>query len=77
MNSMDNIWRFYDWKNGISGFCIGATKEEATNNAVVYLINLFKRRGLEIDMQLFEVWNSTLDDDYREDFPFALTVNYV
>lgn len=73
---LKNIWRFYDSANSISGIVVAQTPEEAKSCAEYYLSIQFddiaKNKNFDV-----AVWSADTDDDYREDYPYALAVSYV
>lgn len=69
---MENIWRFY---NGtVSGIVAAESEDEAVELATRYLQIQFddiSKNDLSVT-----VWKVTEDDDFRDDFPFAVAVSY-
>lgn len=68
---MENIWRFYN--GAVSGIVVAESEEEAVELATRYLQIRFD--DIDKDMNI-TVWKVDEDDDFRDDFPFAVAVSY-
>lgn len=68
-----NIWRFTNGK--VSGIVIAENEEEAKYLAGHYLQVQFDDIGLD-DVENMYVWRMCDDDDFRNDYPYALAVSY-
>lgn len=69
----ESIWRFY---NGVvSGIVVANNEEEARHYATHYLTIQFDDIGLA-EVEKLTVWRMCDDDDFRDDYPYALAVSY-
>ena len=75
---LNNLYLFYDERNGIHGICFGKTLEEAKENARYYLSVKFDdisdQKGLEENE--LHCWKADNDEDFMEEFPYAIATNY-
>lgn len=75
---LNNLYLFYDERNGIHGICFGKTLDEAKENARYYLSIKFDdisdQKGLEENE--LHCWKADNDEDFMEDFPYAIATNY-
>ena len=69
---MENIWRFFDNINCVSGIVVANSKEIAINYAIHYLKTHFSDI-VNVDVC---VWKIEDDDDYRKSFPYAVAISY-
>ena len=68
---MNNIWRFFDKAHNISGIVFATSEENAMNYAKQYLVKQFRDINSEESLNVC-VWNIKHDDDYNENFPYAV-----
>jgi len=72
---MENLWRFYN--GAISGVVIAESEEEAKERANYYLSIRFDDIPKTVDnAKDMVVWKVSIDDDYRDDYPYAVAVAY-
>lgn len=71
------LYLFLDEVNYISGICFGTDTEEAKHNARDYIIHRFDNiHPVEVNIDNIVVWDYKDDDDYKEDYPYALATGY-
>ena len=71
------LYRFLDEVNYISGICYGKDKENAKHNVRDYIIHRFDNiHPVEVSVNNIKVWGIEEDEDYKEDYPFAIATGY-
>lgn len=67
---MEKLWRF--WAGSVSGVVVADSHEDAMEKVERYMKGHFS----DAECQGLTVWPCTKDDDYDENFPDVLAVDY-